>query len=184
MIPPPAFAEATIAREGAAGRAWIKVLPDLVKHFLGLWGCTADGPVLHGAVGVVVPIHRDGASGVLKISFPHPGNVAEPLALAAWAGRGAVRVIDRDDAQFAMLLERARQEKLADLPETEETLVVAGTLARRLAVPAPAAVPRLSAAAGLWEQQMIAQDNELDHPLPSRVLTRFPRSTGAAAGGR
>ena len=73
------------------------------------WACTPDGPVLHGGVGLIVPV-RMGTSGlaVLKVSFPHPGNVHEPDAFAAWDGRAAVRLYGRNDERFAMLLERAQ----------------------------------------------------------------------------
>ena len=42
-----------------------------------------SGPTMHGAVGVAIPVRRaDETAAVLKISFPHPGNIAEPKALA------------------------------------------------------------------------------------------------------
>jgi len=167
---PALLVRATIDREGAAGRAWIEALPGLVDQFLERWNCTRDGDVLRGQVGVVVPVRLAQGSAVLKISFPHPGNVAEPLALAALDGRGAVRLLERDDEQFAMLLERARQETLEDLGSTDEALVAAGRLARRLAVAAPPEIPRLEVGAVAWEQQMLAQDNELGHPMPARVI--------------
>jgi streptomycin 6-kinase len=150
---PASLARATIDREGAAGRAWIDALPGLVDQYLERWNCMRDGDALHGQVGVVVPVRRAQSSAVLKISFPHPGNVAEPMALAAWDGRGAVRLLERDDEQFAMLLERARQETLEDLDSTDEALVVfsdAAEVDRDLAL--GAAQARMVSSA-LWERQ-------------------------------
>ncbi|MGW4384066.1 toxin glutamine deamidase domain-containing protein [Kitasatospora sp. NPDC004531] len=140
---PEGFVRSTVAREGEAGRAWISELPALVGELLDLWGCRPDGAVGHGQVGVVLPVRTGGgAAAVLKVSFPHPGNVHEPDAFAVWDGRGAVRLHRRDDARFAMLLERADRRTLAEHPDVDAAVAVAGRLTRRLAVPAPPALPR------------------------------------------
>ncbi|KNB51589.1 aminoglycoside phosphotransferase family protein [Streptomyces caatingaensis] len=163
MPPVPAeFARLTAAREGEAGRRWLRGLPGLLSRLLGRWGLVPDGAVTHGQVGIVVPVGPGGGA-VLKVSFPHPGNVHEPDAFAAWGGRGAVRLLERDDAAFAMLLERAGPGSLVDLPGTDEAMAAAGALARRLAVPAPPRLPRLDARAGEWERLLRRGD------LPPRV---------------
>ncbi|MGI5339619.1 aminoglycoside phosphotransferase family protein [Streptomyces sp. CA-181903] len=166
---PEAFAQSTTGREGDAGRAWLGRLPGIVEELLGRWHCVRDGSVVHGQVGVVVPVRRaDSAPAVLKVSFPHPGNVHEPDAFAVWAGRGAVRLLERDDARFAMLLERAGSDSLAELPDAEEAMAAAGRLARRLAVPAPPGLPRLRERAGTWEAELRAAAAR--GPLPDAVL--------------
>lgn len=110
----------------------------------------ADGEVTHGQVGVIVPV-RDA---VLKVSFPHPGNVHEPDAFAAWGGRGAVRLYERDDERFAMLLERVQPSTLAELADGDEIATVAGQLSRRLSIPAPADLPRLADQADGWAEEL------------------------------
>ncbi|WP_171164238.1 aminoglycoside phosphotransferase family protein [Streptomyces sp. I05A-00742] len=168
---PEGFADLTAAREGDAGRAWITQLPGMVEELLGRWRCVQDGPATHGQVGLVVPVRRgDGTPAVLKVSFPHPGNVHEPDAFAVWEGRGAVRLYERDDERFALLLERAGDGSLADTEDGDEAMAVAGRLARRLAVPAPAGLPRLRERAGEWEEELRKDDVRLGHPLPGRVL--------------
>jgi streptomycin 6-kinase len=102
---------------------------------------------------------------MLKISRPHPGNRAEPHALAAWRGRGAVRLLDRDDDAFAMLLERLHPESLTTLEDPIVAVTVAGRLARRLAVPAPLHVPRLADRLATW-----ATEIPHDNPLPRHVV--------------
>lgn len=82
-----------------------------------------DGAVTHGRVAVIVPVKRGAGTAALKVSFPHPGNVHEPDGLAAWGGRGAVRLHERDDARFAMLLERARTATLAEAAELDRDRV-------------------------------------------------------------
>jgi streptomycin 6-kinase len=141
---PPAFRTATTKREGAAGREWLAALPGLVDGLLDRWSCRQDGEVRHGGVGIAVPVARQHRSAILKVSFPHPGNISEWGALAAFEGRGAVRLYDVDADRFAMLLERARPEDLSSVPDVDDALTIAGRIARRLAVPAPLSAPRLS----------------------------------------
>ncbi|EMF00027.1 phosphotransferase [Streptomyces mobaraensis NBRC 13819 = DSM 40847] len=171
LVIPEGFARLTITREGDAGRAWLTRLPALAGDLLRRWACVPDGPVTHGQVGTVVPVRRgDGTPAVLKVSFPHPGNVHEPDAFAVWDGRGAVRLLERDDERFAMLLERAGTGALAELPDADEAMAVAGRLARRLAVPAPPGLPRLRDRAQEWEEGLGKDAERLGHPLPSAVL--------------
>ncbi|WP_367826314.1 aminoglycoside phosphotransferase family protein [Streptomyces sp. LMG1-1-1.1] len=142
-----------------------------METLLERWGCTPDGEVMHGGVGVVVPVRGGaGESAVIKVSFPHPGNVHEPDAFAAWGGRGAVHLIERDDARFAMLLERVRPTTLAEIEDGDEVVAVAGRLNHRLAIPAPPGLPRLSRQADAWEEHLRGNADELPHAVPDRVL--------------
>jgi streptomycin 6-kinase len=173
---PAAFVREIVERESDAGRAWLQTLPELATWFLNRWDCVRDGAVRHGAVGLVVPVLRRAQCAVLKISFPHPGNRSEPFALATWGGVGAVRLLDREDDHFAMLLERAGPATLASIGDNEQALRLSGELARTLAVPAPATVPRLGDTAG-WEEQLRRHDQALrsqalHQPLPRPVLDR------------
>ncbi|MFJ2879185.1 aminoglycoside phosphotransferase family protein [Streptomyces sp. NPDC086796] len=164
---PEAFARTTIEREGRPGADWLAGLPGIVEELLGRWACVPDGEVMHGGVGVIVPVRRPAAgTAVMKVSFPHPGNVHEPDAFTAWGGHGAVLLYERDDAHFAMLLERARPSTLAEAEEGDELVRVAGRLSRRLAVPAPPGLPRLRERADAWEGQLLRDAGELSHALP------------------
>jgi streptomycin 6-kinase len=168
---PEAFARGTVEREGEAGARWLRGLPSLVGELSERWGCTADGDVVHGGVGVVVPLVRgDSTPVVLKVSFPHPGNVHEPDAFAAWGGRGAVELYERDDSRFAMLLERVHGGSLDEVEDIDEVAFVAGRVSRRLAVPAPGGLPRIRDMAEGWERQLLVDRDELDHQLPGAVV--------------
>ncbi|MFF0474913.1 aminoglycoside phosphotransferase family protein [Streptomyces sp. NPDC004284] len=170
IAPPEEFARSTVDREGAAGAAWLAELPVIVEELLEHWGCVPDGEVMHGGVGVIVPVRRAGESAVLKVSFPHPGNVHEPDAFVAWGGRGAVLLHERDDERFALLLERVQPSTLAEVRDGDELVTVAGRLSRRLAVPAPPGLPRLREQADAWAEQLREDARELPHALPRRVL--------------
>ncbi|MFD5410520.1 aminoglycoside phosphotransferase family protein [Streptomyces nojiriensis] len=164
---PEIFTRATVGREGAAGAAWLAELPGIVDELLERWECVPDGDVMHGGVGIIVPVlRRDAVPAVLKVSFPHPGNVHEPDAFEAWGGRGAVLLHERDDERFAMLLERVRTSTLEEVEDGDEVVTVAGRLSRRLAVPAPAGLPRLREQADSWEDQLRKDERELAHTMP------------------
>lgn len=168
---PAEFARGTTEREGEQGAQWLAALPGLVADLVHRWRCELDGPVVHGGVGVVVPVLYDRRPAVLKVSFPHPGNRSEPDAFAAWAGQGAVRLYERADESFAMLLERAGPHTLAEVPENDEVVAVAGRLNRRLAVPAPSAdLPRLRDRTEAWESALRRAAAEFAGALPRRVV--------------
>ncbi|MCX4448957.1 aminoglycoside phosphotransferase family protein [Streptomyces sp. NBC_01789] len=171
IVIPEEFARTTIAREGTAGADWLRELPPIVEELAGRWGCAADGEVMYGGVGIIVPVRRDATPpAVLKVSFPHPGNDHEPDAFVAWGGLGAVSLYERDDARYAMLLERAQPATLAEVAEGDDVVTVAARLGRLLAVPAPDGLPRLSDRAGEWEDALRKDASELPHALPRRVL--------------
>ncbi|MEU5896762.1 MULTISPECIES: aminoglycoside phosphotransferase family protein [unclassified Streptomyces] len=171
---PETFAKSTIAREGDEGRAWLASLPHLVDEILERWSCEPTGPVTHGQVGMIIPVQSvqsvDRAPAVLKVSFPHPGNVHEPDALEVWGGRGAVRLHKRDDTSFALLLERAGDGTLADLDDIDEAMAVVGGLSRRLAVQAPPGLPRLGDRTEEWEDDLRKGAERLPRSLPPRVV--------------
>ncbi|MFJ9694270.1 aminoglycoside phosphotransferase family protein [Kitasatospora sp. NPDC101183] len=168
---PEAFVRTTVDREQEPGAAWIAELPGIVDELTQTWGCEPDGPATHGGVGLILPVRRPSTGpAVLKVSFPHPGNVHEPDAYAAWQGRGAVHLYERDDARFAMLLERAHSTNLSEVADGDELASVAGRLNHRLAVPAPAELPRLSDRAAEWEENLLMDAGELSHTMPEAVV--------------
>ncbi|MFF1844223.1 aminoglycoside phosphotransferase family protein [Streptomyces sp. NPDC058217] len=168
---PEAFARSTVEREGERGAAWLAELPGIVEELLGRWGCVPDGEVMHGGVGVIIPVRRRAeGTAVLKVSFPHPGNVHEPDAFSAWGGRGAVLLYERDDERFAMLLERIRTSTLAEVDDGDEVVTIAGRISRRLAITAPPGLPRLREQADAWEAQLRKDAGELTHTLSRYVV--------------
>ncbi len=165
------FARQLINREGDAGRAWLASLPALIDRLVVRWRCHQPEPVTRGHLGIVLPVQRhDGTPAVLKISFTHPDNVYEPHAYAVWGGRGAVHLYERDDDKFAMLLERAEWHTLQELKDVHQATAVTGQLARRLAVPAPPGIPRLSDRAADWEQSLRDNAEQLGHPVSARAF--------------
>ncbi|MEU9150152.1 aminoglycoside phosphotransferase family protein [Streptomyces sp. NPDC048417] len=164
-----------IARyEGTAGRAFVAALPARAERFLDRWGLRLDGPSMYGRCALVLPVLRvgDGSRAVLKLQDVDDETAGEPVALRAWDGDGAVRLLEADDETGTLLLERLDAGRhLADLPDTREaTLVVARLLARLTAAEPPAGLRRLGdVAPRLGERAAAALPSHPD-PAERRLL--------------
>ncbi|QIJ63379.1 aminoglycoside phosphotransferase family protein [Streptomyces sp. JB150] len=131
---------------GAAGRAFVARLPRLAETFLDRWELRPDGPSLYGVCALVLPVRRaDGTPAVLKLQLVDDETAGEPVALRAWNGDGAVRLLGHDPATGTLLLERLDPSRsLSRVPDTREAcLVIARLLARLTAHPAPPGLRRL-----------------------------------------
>ena len=144
IVIPPSFVVDVMRREGEVGRRWLDSLPAQVASCCADWGLTLDGAPMHGGLSLVVPVRRDEERTVLKLVWAEADAAQEVLALTAWGGQGAVRLLTAEPERRALLLERLDHTcTLSTLP-AREAFTVAGQLLRRLAVPAPAGVPRLA----------------------------------------
>jgi streptomycin 6-kinase len=138
---------------GGTGRAWVAALPALAGAHLERWRLRPDGPPAHGVVALVLPVLReDGTPAALKLQPVDEETRGEPVALRAWDGAGAVRLLEADPDTGAMLLERLDASRSLSAVEDDmaATATLAGILARLAAVPAPRELRRLSdVAAGM-----------------------------------
>ncbi|GHJ36363.1 aminoglycoside phosphotransferase family protein [Streptomyces sp. TS71-3] len=124
---------------GAPAADWLAVLPDLVASAVARWALAVER--VHAPGGgsslVLLVLRADGGPAVLKLAPPHARPDRERAALAHWAGRGAVRLLDGLEDDGALLLERLRPDvPVRSLPEARSMLEAAGTL-RRLWVEPP-----------------------------------------------
>ena len=113
-----------------------------------------DGPVVPGAR-PALPVRTAEAEPALLELTPD-GDPAEHLALRAWAGRGAVRLLRADPRAGVLLTERTDPaDDLTALPVLEACEVVAGLMAElhRPALPQP---PRLPDLASGWTDDLDA----------------------------
>ncbi|WP_432037223.1 aminoglycoside phosphotransferase family protein [Streptomyces cucumeris] len=142
--------DAFIASYGAHGpeeRAWLARLPRLGDEFLDRWALRPDGPPAHGMASLVLPVRGDdGTPAVLKLQRLREETAGVPAGLRAWRGRGVVRLLGHDEESGTQLLERLDADRpLSSVPDDHEALcVLAGLLARLVAVPAPEGVRGLS----------------------------------------
>lgn len=182
---PAAFAAATIAREGEAGRRWLDQLPEQIAGLCHRWALSLDGAPMHGYLGLVVPVRRAGERCVLKLSWPDESTTYEALALATWNGNGAVRLLMAEPASGALLLERLDSRRSLDDVDLKEAVTVAGRLLRRLAVPAPAGPPHLKEVGEQLSESLPGRWERYGRPMPrSRVeaACELAVQLGACAG--
>jgi streptomycin 6-kinase len=160
-----------VAAEGAAATAWLDALPALAARYLRRWRLAPAGEPMHGATAVVLPVRGPGGTGaVLKLGWPHPESEHEALALRVWAGRGAVRLLDCDERDGVLLLQRLEAAvSLDSVPAAAAVQVLAGLL-RRLSVPAPAGLRSMAAVARRWREELPAESARLGDPVPARLL--------------
>ncbi|MFJ8717723.1 aminoglycoside phosphotransferase family protein [Streptomyces violaceus] len=131
---------------GEAGRAFITGLPERTARFLDRWELKPDGTPMHGVSALVLPVLRpDGTPAVLKLQILDEESEGEPVALRAWNGDGAVRLLDHDEPTGTMLLERLDETRmLSHVPDTHQAVVtIAELLAHLASFPAPPGLRRL-----------------------------------------
>ncbi|WP_240641431.1 aminoglycoside phosphotransferase family protein [Nocardioides ferulae] len=166
LVVPPSFL--AYAARGAQFAAFLDRLPGLLRELLDEWELTPDGEMAHGFCAAVLAVRAtDGAAAALKVGWPHPEAEHEHLALQHWHGDGAVRLLRADPRRSALLLERLSTADLADLWDVEACEVVGG-LYRRLHVPAPPQLRRLSSDAARWGEELAALPR--DAPVPRRLV--------------
>jgi streptomycin 6-kinase len=167
---PDAFITTIKRLEGAESTPWLEELPARVEGLCQRWSLEVDGAVMHGGLSLVVPVRRAGEAFVLRVAWPHGATAGEIIALRAWDGCGAVKLIEADSSSDALLLERLDgQRSLKTLP-LEEALNVMGALMRRLAIPAPEGIPRLSDHASSLAAGFRQRWNASGHPFSERLL--------------
>lgn len=154
------------------GATWLATLPGLLDAALDRWGLRpdTDATVRWGSTALVVPVRRpQGDPGMLKIGWPHAESAVEHLALRAWRGQGAVRLLAAEPADGALLLERldaTRDLTSGSVLETSEAL---GGLLSRLDRPA---TPWAEPLSGVLRRLGARFDEALADPAAAH---RFPR---------
>ncbi len=137
---PDRLAHIVVAAFGDVGREWLARLPSLVADAASAWQLQVGAPFEPGGnVGWVAPVRRaDGSDAVLKVECPGHRNPWAAKGLQHWAGRGAARLFDADEASQALLLERCVPGTNGDdLDVAAATKAVASMLAELHAVEPP-----------------------------------------------
>jgi len=135
------LAHIVVSAFGDVGRDWLGRLPGLVADAASAWQLEVGAPFEPGGnVGWVAPVRRvDGSDAVLKVECPGHRNPWAAKGLQHWAGRGAARVFESDEASQALLLERCVPgTNGGELDVASATEAVATVLAELHAVEPPA----------------------------------------------
>ena len=148
---------------------WLDRLPRLADELLEEWQLSLDGSAMHGWVSLVLPVRATGGRpAALKITWD--GDVEsehEGLALQAWAGEGAVRLLRADPHRRALLLERLIPEDLTALGDVEACEVVGG-LYHRIHVPALPQLRTITSYVATWTDAL--QQMPRNAPIPRRLV--------------
>lgn len=165
------------AEPGVSGDAWLAELPRLVEAALGRWELTVDGPSLHGYCALVLPVRRGGEPLMLKLGWPHAESRHEHLALRAWAGRGAVRLVAAHPADEALLLQRLDPTRDLYSADADTACVVIGELLARLDVPSLPQLDRLSD----WTAAFLADTADVRAVAAAGLPRRFVEQARSVA---
>lgn len=166
--------------DSAGRRAWLARLPTLIQDALERWQLRVDllpgHEPWHGFSAIAVPVRTDdGAAAVLKIAFPDEDIAPEATTLRLWNGVSAVRLLDNDDADFALLLERLDASRWLQAAPLDDAVRVWGHLVRALSIrpdsrPAWGRVPSLAERAEHWSDDLPADWDRLGEPFPRWLL--------------
>jgi streptomycin 6-kinase len=142
-------------QEVPRARGWLARLPDLIDECAEQWSLRVGEPFAYASSALVLRVMReDGSPAALKIAWPHREATHEAAALRAWAGDGAVRLLQHDAERWALLMERAEPgTPLKELPE-DRALDAMVELLPRLWKPAGAPFTTLEDEATWWAEYL------------------------------
>jgi len=164
------------------------VIPD-DAHFDRLcreWGLTPEDSQPLGEWNLLYLVRREDEPCALRICGPDSDIDDEVAALQTWDGNGAVRLLQVDLGERAMLLERLCADRSLSAVALPIAAEIAGRLVRTLAVPAPAGLPRLVDVAQAAGEDMVIRQRRLGDPVPATILSRavdIADDLGQDAGG-
>lgn len=157
------------AEGGPAGAEWVDALPHLLAEVLDEWALTVDGEPMTGHCALVLPVRGKEGIAALKLGWPHRDAGGEHLALRAWDGRSAVRLLRADPRRSVLLLERLTTEDLGEMWDEEAVAVIAALYADLHVAPLPQ-VPALVP----WVEEILSRP--ATRGLPRRLVEQA-RST-------
>jgi streptomycin 6-kinase len=171
----PEFEQRIIGVHGEAGWRWLRSLPAKVRTYAVRWGLVVGPPFEPLSYNYVAPaVRNDGSEAVLKLGVPNPLLARETAALEYYDGRGAVRLLQVDVGDGALLLERLQPgTPLAELADDDQATIDAAATMQQLWRPLPAEHPFLPAAT--WARSLGRLRVRFDGgtgPLPADLVDR------------
>jgi streptomycin 6-kinase len=188
---PPALARNVRDVWGEDGISWLQRLPDLLDEVRQAWRLRLGEPYelsFHWVTRAWLP---EGAEVVLKLGLPGAEHLRqEAVALTAYGGDGAVRLLDHDPALGALLLQRATPGTLARelVPDRDDaaTAAVVEVLTRLHRAPPPrrGALPELSGERQAFVEHLALHpgDDPVPRDLVELALGLFDRLCATAPG--
>jgi streptomycin 6-kinase len=146
---------------------WLARLPLLVAECAEAWGLTLEEPY-ETPRSLVIPAGEV----VLKLNAPsHDEATNEAAALECWDGRGAAKVVARDDARGAFLLERCRPGTTLHDTDEDPVAVVMGLLPALWVTPGePHDFLSIADEAQSWSEEIAHYYEAGEHPFDPMLL--------------
>src|SRR5579872_1247730 len=143
FVIPDDFRARIVAMCGEDGRTWLKRLPAILAHCSAQWEITIDEPFQPLTYNYVAPsIRRDGAPVIIKASPPEGEIAIQSRALGFFDGHGMTRLLECDDENAVMLLERLLPgTTLRGMEDDEQATSIAASVMKQLWCPVPADHP-------------------------------------------
>lgn len=144
---------AQVLRRSPDARAWLDDLPRAWALLSQRWDLDAVDKARTGMTSVVIPVQerRSGRRAGVKLVSPAVSAEDEATALTAFAGQGAVALLDADIGSQALLVEWLDGPPLSQMPERDRAMRIAGEIIAQLTtVAAPTRAPDLSEQATAW----------------------------------
>jgi len=145
-------------------------LAAVVERLCERWGLTLSGEAPKGEWNTILAASRRGVPCVLKIAGPEHNATDEAIALEAWNGNGAARLLEADRDHGALLLERLDPDRTLRTAELATAAEIAGSLIHELAVPAPAGLPLLADIVSQKPGILRRRQGALGEPVPGRWI--------------
>lgn len=190
-VVPDVLARNVVAAWGHDGARWLADLPRVLDDIAEDWDLATGAPYdlsYHYVAAVTCP---DGTPAVLKLGVPTGDSLrCELPALAAFGGRGAVRLLRADLDRGALLLERAepgwRARDLVPTRDAEATSAAVSVMRRLHAAPRPTgAMPDALTQRAAFDDYLAA--HPVGGPLPRELVVRaagLMRELSTSATGR
>lgn len=158
-------------RSVPGGADWLDSAPARVVECVRRWSLRLGDPFPRANASVVYPAETaTGAAVVLKVQFPHHESEHEAEALRLWDGHGAVRLLDHDPQNHALLLERCDPGEHLSEEDPEVALDVLIGLVPRLWTPATKPFTRLDDEAAWWADGLAEKWERAGRPFPAGLL--------------
>lgn len=142
-------------RKSEGGREWLRELPIRVDRLAEKWALSLQPAYPKSYVSIVFPAAlRDGTPAVLKIQWPHPESEFEHEALRCWNGHGAVKLLDFDPQEHALLLQRCEPGEHLSSVHSAEALEIVAELLPQLWIPAGLPFNTLAHECAQWREQL------------------------------
>ena len=139
FVIPEDFARDMIALGGEEGRAWIERLPAILAACEQRWGLTIGLPFDLSYNYVAPAVRSDGTPVVVKACLPN-GETEQVEALRLFDGHGTVRLLEYDQGDEVMLLERLQPGTLlSTVKDDEKATSIAASVMRQMWRPPPQA---------------------------------------------